>query len=439
MLAGDRLPLNGEGGSPRRRPHDLTWTVLALLVVALYYNWYRYPFRINSTDTSPTYADTPLWLSLGKYLLVALIMAIAIGTRSMERSRLRISRPLEAVGFTYLATVPIVAGTLVAEPDIVQIGIFFVVSLVLLAFCGGHLDPQRINRLARFAIYTAVVVQILQVALFFTVGRLPALAYTDTISIRFGSFLDDPNGFGLLIAWFLPFTWAYFPRSRAAMLTVLLFGCLLLTQSLTAIAACAMVSVAYIGWVMTRGARPFLLTTLAAAGMLGVGAVAVVMYLEPLTDAWSLFLLTKQGSIVGHAESLERVQSLRALSLAGVEPAADTWGESGYANFLAFFGLAYPLIFITVIGTAVARYTRLFALSQADRETHAFAAAAAGFLLAAMLANLNLPVAEIFPLNLMIALFAGLSSAGITGATRAPAKAPTPPVRHPHRELVRAV
>lgn len=39
-----------------RVPHHF---IHGALLLALYYNWYRYPFMINSSDTSPTYSDTP--------------------------------------------------------------------------------------------------------------------------------------------------------------------------------------------------------------------------------------------------------------------------------------------------------------------------------------------------------------------------------------------
>lgn len=398
---------------PVHRARDLTGVVLALLAIALYYNWYRYPFRINSTDTSPTYADTPLWLSLGKYLLVALVLAAAVGARSLDRERVRLLRPLEALAYAYLAAVPIVAGIAVAEPDIAQIGVFFLVPLVLLPFGGWRVEPARINRLVRATVYVAIGVQLLQVALFLTVGRLPALAYTDTVSIRFGSFLDDPNGFGILVAWMLPFTWAYFGWVRSAVLTALLLLSLVLTQSLTAIAVTGVVSAISLAWWATRGGRPLLLTVTATAGLLVAGGALVYRFLDPLSQTWAVFMLSKQGSIVGHAESLEIVRSLRAMSLAGVEPAADSWGESGYANFLAFFGFAYPILYVAVIGRGAAAYFRMFSSPAADRELRAFSAAGLGFLLAVLLANINLPVAEIYPLNLMAALLVALPSAGI--------------------------
>ena len=48
----------------------------ALLVIAFYYLGYRYPLRINSSTTSPTYSDTPGWLQVGKYLLKGLSISV---------------------------------------------------------------------------------------------------------------------------------------------------------------------------------------------------------------------------------------------------------------------------------------------------------------------------------------------------------------------------
>jgi hypothetical protein len=392
---------------------DLTRVVTALLLIGLYYNWYRYPFQINSTDTSPTYSDTPMWLSLGKYGVIAVVIGFALLARALHRDPVRISSPTLTLAFAYLAVIPLAGGVFLLEPDLAQIGVFFLVPLILAGFQGWRVSAAEINRVLAVGIYLAITVQLLQVVLFFTAGRLPALAYAETISIRFGSFLDDPNGFGLLIVWMLPFTWSYFSRTRAVALTALLLVCLVLTQSLTAAATVLLVSVVFLGLAISGGGRPLLVSLGAIGTATAVGGALAYRFRDPLAALYSVFLLSKEGSITGHGASLEMLRSLRVLNLTGFEPAADAWGESGYGNFVAFFGVLYLIVFLGVVVVAAVTYDRLFRDPRTDYETRAFAGAAFGYLVGICAASINLPTAEIFPLNLFTALLVGLASAGL--------------------------
>ena len=94
---------------------------------------------------------------------------------------------------------------------------------------------RQIDRYFKYLLVYSFVSSFLEVLLFFAFGRLPALAYAAGFSVRFGAFLDDPNGFApfcfLLLGWSL-YRFNGWLRSATVGGLVLL---LLLTQSWTAI------------------------------------------------------------------------------------------------------------------------------------------------------------------------------------------------------------
>src|SRR5262249_19564963 len=100
---------------------------------------------------------------------------------------------------------------------------------------------------------------ITQVALFFGYNRLPGLAFYNTWSVRFGSMLDDPNGFGLLLALFLGTVFeSQIPFKFVLSLFLLL--CLVATQSATAIVA---VFISLMAYSIVRADLKFRLRTVA--------------------------------------------------------------------------------------------------------------------------------------------------------------------------------
>lgn len=385
-------------------------TVALIMVLGFFYNAYRYPLQINSTDTSPTYSDTPIWLSLGKYVLFAMLLMYGAVGRLAVRTPLRVRHAILVVVYGYLSLYPMVAGSLVLKDKLVTTGIFFLIPLVLLIFYGCIYPYREVNRLLTVAVVIGLISNALQVALFLTVGRLPALAYSDSIMVRFGSFLDDPNGFGVLIAWMLPFAWFHFRPVAAAGATIFLFASLVLTQSLTALITTSAVIVVFLMIGMLSRVQSFFRALIALLVTASVGVATYYWLRAPIADAYALFMLTKRGSIEGHADALDVVREVGLLNVVGWEPFQGSWTESGYINIVGNFGLLYLLVYLAVGVVAMWRYFTIF--RRASGEVRAFAAGGLGLLIATYVGNVNLPLVEVFPVNLFSALILGLASAG---------------------------
>jgi hypothetical protein len=382
-----------------------------MLLLAFYYNAYRYPLQINSAQTSPTYADTPLWLSAGKYLLIALLIGYALMVRLRSPDRMRIGRPVLALGYAALLLIPVVAGVVTATAEFVLIGFLFLAPLSLHLFAGWRFSAERVNRWVAITLVIAISVQLLQLALFLAIGRLPALGHPNSLSVRFGSVLDDPNGFGVLLAGVFPFAMVHFRGARRWALAGLMFLCLVLTQSLTAVIC--LVAVGLVAGSLALARRPRLAVP-AALGTAAAGAIFLglgIRFQVEISALWEAYLHSKQGSLQAHAVALQTVDELAPLNLVGIEPLPEVWEESGYLNILAHYGILYLLVFFAVGAAALLHHGREALRAGGDRRTLAFAAV--GILVAFYIANIGLPLIEVFPVNLIAFLFLGLGTAGV--------------------------
>jgi hypothetical protein len=240
-----------------------------LAVVALY-DGYRYPFKINATSTSPTYADTPLWLQAGKYVLLAPLLLL------LARRALRVAlvaRPVALAAAVFAVWLLASVGSHPSSDALRMISP--IVCAVLLLFVKPSARMVA-GLFASVAVLNAVA-DIVQIALYETMGRLPALGYGPGRTNRFGGWWDDPNTAGLVAAGVLaavvarPELW----RGRVKV-GVIVSSLLVLAVSLSLSAAVGLAAGLVVAW---RGHR----VRIAVVSAL-VAATAAAVYLAP--TAW---------------------------------------------------------------------------------------------------------------------------------------------------------
>lgn len=211
---GSRASRTGENDSSAR-PHAVLLEVsvcLTLLVCALYYV-YRYPFRINSVVTSPTYRDTPQWLQLGKYGLIAAISTVALAFTAGElRARWHQISATEWVFIAFCffamsrgASALVYSHSTYGLQRVAPV-VFLMPLTILVALLVGRNGLDRLARIGTAALVIMLVAHAaanaLELVLWRTTGRLPALAYAGSLT-RFGGLWDDPNSSGVFSAVFL--------------------------------------------------------------------------------------------------------------------------------------------------------------------------------------------------------------------------------------------
>lgn len=378
-----------------------TSLILVLLCLALYYLAYRYPLQVNNALTSPTYSDTPLLLQVGKYLIFFAVLIVALlGRLARKDISLGRSALAKTLLYGYPAAQALVAFLFTGNLWLLQTGVFFLAVPPLVCSRDKVLDTRKICSFLEWFVYFALVAELLQLAFFFALGRLPALAYFDSFSVRFGSVWDDPNGFAFVICLLVPFVLGSGRWSDAGkgVVTTALLVVLLLTQSLTGIGAFFLSSIIGIaGLAYFRLTRLRLLAGVAALTM--VVAMLTVFLYSPLVQQ---IISLKTQSIAEHIDSLAVLQNSDLMNLFGFSPSGQK-GESGLINMLANFGILFSAVYLAV-GVRIGWRLAVKIHHHGGEDGGELYYGAFFFVIAFYLGLLNLPVDTIFPLNLLLAI-----------------------------------
>ena len=371
----------------------LFWTAVLLCTL---YLCYRYPLQVNDSGTSPTYADTPLFLQVGKFILLLPLFAVAM-LRSIEKSLTE--KQWFIVGATlFLSVFSMTKLCNNFDARYFQLSFWMLFPLILV-WGTRDIGIEALDRYFRFVFILCLASSALQLFLFFSFGRLPALAYEGTIFVRFGGFLDDPNGFAAIL--FLVLGWA--DKRYAGLKRILAVGgigaALLFTQSWTAIAFLVLICLirAILGM-----RRHFVLSTV---GLVCVGLILSRAYGE---------IQHSYGSL------LDEILNLRQLKVEQHSFAWSIWGSKWYEwfligdskyNFYEFwwasaavnFGVPWLVTFLTL--TTLPLSTLWKAASNASPEHRPIYSGILLFQIYCLIGSFNLPFVAIFPVNFLFFVF----------------------------------
>lgn len=372
----------------------------AALIVAFYYLSYRYPLQINSSTTSPSYSDTPTWLQVAKYGLFALLMGAGFVYFGVSRSVARFERVRVPPAITLLAAFaaswPLAQAALFRRADLVETGVFLAYSVLLLAVA-PLLDVKPLIRITKAFVVLSVVVNVVQIALYVVNGRLPALAYAGTTSIRFGSIWDDPNGFAIVIALLLPIAWLSFRRGRV--LTVLLLtASLALSQSVTGVVA-TLTGFAIVWLLQLRLSSSWLPAFLVV--VLVAGAVEFASLSS--SPVVATFLQGKAGSVQGHLDAITVFRSLQVQQFLGFAPIT-TPVESGYVDLVGTEGILFAILYVVMLVALAAKSHRNGMALQKKDPRRGLHFGISAFSIAVIIGLTNLPLHSVFPVNALVAV-----------------------------------
>jgi hypothetical protein len=373
------------------------------LICCTVYLSYRYPLQINSAGTSPTYSDTPLMLQLGKFLLVCPLFAIA----AVQCYHKIVPRRQWLVALAVLFLSGYSLFKLIGDNNAryLELSFWMLFSLVL-AWAVDAVKVSAIDRYLRFLLIYALGSTLIEVVLFAAIDRLPALAFKGTFLVRFGGFLDDPNGFGAIL--FLLLGWSYGKFKGRARFFIMgsIVVSLLLTQSWTALAFFVVIS--FIWALLGVFRRPFL-----AVSIFCLCALLMILIVHVIPQSPSTFfnevLDAKQGSIEGHSLSWgESFSKWPEWALLGDSTynSFESWWASAPINF----GVPWLLVFLGLSAELI-RSLREGLLRAGDEARPIYL----GFLLFGsyfMFGSLSLPFPTIFPVNVLFFLFAFLVAFG---------------------------
>lgn len=379
--------------------------VMTLLFLSFYYLSYRYPFKINSSTTSPTYHDTPFLLAVAKYVFFLMVVATTImrSFLSAGMAKRKLTEYFDFLVVLYVALLPLVASLLTGNEELFQTGIFFLAVLPLYLFDYRDAREEDLRRAITCFLFICIVAEVVQLFLFGVWGRLPALAYEESFSVRFGSVWDDPNGFSFFLSFLIAYclygvggTWG------KRLLLLSLSAMLMLTQSLTGIFSTilGLFFTSWIGAIASRNPRNYRIALfISFLGILASIGVTIFLYRDSLLKE---LVLLKTASIEEHFKIRKHLFKAEVIQFLGFSPHG-LYGESGYINMVLNYGFFYLFAYMYICGKTMLRLVWLLSKRRIEKCIEIYFGFFC-FLVAYCLGMFNLPLDTVFPLNLFLVI-----------------------------------
>lgn len=391
--------------------------IITCLITCFYSLSYRYPFQINSSTTSPTYTDTPLILQISKYIIfistIYIFLIISLSKDNLKNKfTLKKTDIIISTLIFYTITTGIILSIATNETLYIE-NVLFLSFATIFILLNEKIRLDKFTKIFSWFIYISTIFNFIQIILFYFFGRLPALAYKSSLSVRFGSIWDDPNAYSIFLSFIIPFL--FFKKNKSILTWIMIYSnilFLILTQSLTGIAsfigAICLVRIisATLPWdkkaaKFLRGPFNIFLIIFAATTIFSTTIFYIynINIFKILIEIWTL----KQGSILDHFLSFDILLDSGHMSLLGLSPSNAT-SESGYINRIINFGI--PIFLLSLIAVLFA-YLKLIILfrklwHQKGAET---LYSLLFFLPTTAFSTINLPIDHVFPINFIIIIF----------------------------------
>lgn len=317
-----------------------------LLTIVMFYFSYRYPFRWANEVTSETYTNTPAAIQISKYAICILLIGISVIFQFVNRKGVRLHiKPeiLSLIIFAFFQSFYAFAVVRDQNTLILHIGMGIILGMCLTA--KESINFYFLDRLFIFFINFNIIYEIVQISLYVTQGRLPAIAWSNAglMQVRFGGGFDDPFALSLFMGFLIPYAYHRFSGMRRIFYVSILAIMLVLTWTLTSLFTLMGIYILDRGYALAKGRgwnnRRILLIIL----LLIVGTVLAVIYGEHFIGR---IVAVKGMSIKGHIESAS-LEGLSVRAFSGIRPEAH-YSESSPSRMLftdgVFFTLAFYLL-----------------------------------------------------------------------------------------------
>lgn len=334
-----------------------------LLVLYLYYYSYRYVLRYNSSTTSPTYRDTPQIWKASKYLI--LISLIFILFAKKRKIKYKPENQILLFCLLFLMIHGLVFGLITINTWSWK----FYIALIPIIFYLTERSDMNLEHVIKifdvFFVYAAVN-EIIQIALYFFLGRLPALAYATGVitDVRFGGSWDDPNGFAVLLSFYFPYFLMHLQGKKRFLVLSLCLVILILTWSGTGWVAfgVSMFSMVFITRRYSKFHRSYVYYLKI---FLLLGALIYILFFTEINRELYLLLLKKQGSIQGHAASWSW-DKFDLPAIIGMTPLKTVGEEAGIVRLLLFGGAQSVIAFVAITIISINKLIYKAAIAKSD-------------------------------------------------------------------------
>ena len=368
------------------------WIAVSLILYLFYYS-YRYIFRYNDVNTSPTYLATPFFFQLLKFVLLAIIIFCML--LSILHKKMYPQKPYLFLAIVIFIVQEIYAFLLCgATKNITALMCFLPAFFVLL-------DSQKIrinwlDTIFLIFLYFTILYELIQIVLFVAIGRLPALGYPDggITNVRFGGPWDDPNGFSIMLSFLIPYAYCKFRKFKRWIIVITLCVFLVLTWSMTGIACFVGVCLLCLGYkaVHWNGYNAKSLMVILSVILLTIACIGVLYYAN--LDKINEFLSDKSGSFQGHLDSWN-ISGISLATILGLLPVGNH-SETCVVALLYSGGILHVVIFYLIGGASVLYFIKLIRYNKKNTKEYSLYIGMICYQIAFMIASFNLPVVYLF-------------------------------------------
>lgn len=373
--------------------YSLTYCLAAILFISLVYFSYRYIFQYNSEGTSPTYSNTPASLQILKYVILIIIFLLMLFF--VLRRGIYITQPGVMLVLSILMIQSIYSFFHLKHTNSV-ITIITLIPAILMLSCSASVQESCIHKVIRFFMYYAILYEIVQIGLYFAVGRLPALGYAtgNIMDVRFGGPLDDPNGFSVLLALLIPYAYYHYHGFKKIFFVGLLFVFLILTWSLTGIFSfLAVIAFRLLYCFVTY--KAYSRKKILSIGLGIVAFIIVSLSMIYFNHAKILsFIDGKQGSISQHMESFD-FSGLSVWNFLGIIPSGKVQ-ESCIFNLMMQGGVFFLIMYYGIGITSVICLHRISGRIGKSHKHYSLYKSCEIFQVDCLIVSINLPTFYIF-------------------------------------------
>ena len=359
-----------------------------MLILFLYYYSFRYIFQYNDNIISSwVYSDTPAGFKWAKYILyLILLVLIFIGNRGfrIEKENRIIKIPVLILIFQSG-----LYAILVKNQPILT---FALLLCPILLFPGRRNEPksETVEKILDIFWYYTTIYEIIQVVLYYTTGRVPSMAFPHfgtLMAIRYGGAFDDPNGYGIVMTFYIFYFLMKQPGPKNIIRLLLALVQLFFTWSGTGYLAFAATVIVFF-LVRIKDKAVLKRYGITAAIILVPALLAAVIKPGIYSDFINYFVSGKSGSMPGHLADWN-VSKYDLGTWLGVHPTTTGYAEVGYIRMLSIGGLPSILLFLTASIAGIARYCRK--LGQAEEAIRPLYYGAMAYLICFLAAMFNLP------------------------------------------------
>lgn len=343
---------------------NLLYIIAFFAAVFLFYYSYRYILKYNADGTSPTYKDTPMVISFIKYVLISVLLVFLFVVAMFKKINIKYKFVLIVSAVIILQNVYSFLYNKSVEN---LIFIICMMPFIIILLYNPNLDDKALNNVFKAFMYFTIGYEFLQLFLYFVVGRLPALAYPtgNLLDVRFGGAWDDPNGFGLLLAFYFPYVWNEYSGYKRYILIGILLLMLVLTWSLTAFGILAAVYSIYYVYRFVKVDHFKLRSIIPIFVVIGVIALGIVSLASGKIRE---IIEVKSESVFQHFDSYN-LKGISPLTMLGLKP-NDMFTEAGVVRLILHGGFPLLIMFYALGIMSVVRLYKIMKFNEANGKSN---------------------------------------------------------------------